>query len=136
MGQHQQKLTVLHESINADFFAVDEFFHHHVVLASCGRSVGIGLIQLVHAAYLGDTAAAGLVHDFEHYRQANLFCGGASLFETCDAAESGGVYPKGLVVGTVTKIQENNETGTRTAYVEPAVDFTSVSHVYILMPQQ
>lgn len=50
-------------------------------------------------------------------------------------AESGGVYPKGLVIGTVVQVNENTETKTRTAYVEPAVDFMAVSHVYILMPQ-
>lgn len=51
-------------------------------------------------------------------------------------AESGGVYPKGLVIGTVVRIQEDAETKKRTAYVEPAVDFTAVSHVYILMPPE
>lgn len=49
-------------------------------------------------------------------------------------AESGGVYPKGLVIGTVVQINENPETKSRTAYVQPAVDFTEVSHVYVLMP--
>lgn len=51
-------------------------------------------------------------------------------------AESGGVYPKGLVIGTVSKINVDEKTGERTALVEPAVDFTSVSHVYVLMPQE
>ncbi len=51
-------------------------------------------------------------------------------------AESGGVYPKGLLIGTVTEIREDAESKTRTAYVEPAVDFMAVSHVYVLMPSE
>lgn len=76
--------------------------------------------------------------NYNHMLKLDRIAEQTTLFEgdTLVTAESGGVYPKGLVVGTVTKIQENNETGTRTAYVEPAVDFTSVSHVYILMPQK
>lgn len=49
-------------------------------------------------------------------------------------AESGGVYPKGLVIGTVTEIAEDEESNTRTAHIKPAVDITTVNHVYILMP--
>ena len=56
--------------------------------------------------------------------------------DTIITSESGGVYPKGLVIGTVVQIEENAESGTRTAYIEPAVDFTAVSHVYVLMPSQ
>lgn len=75
--------------------------------------------------------------NYTHMLKLDRIADQTTLYEgdTLITAESGGVYPKGLVIGTVIDIQENKETGTRTAYVEPAVDFTAVSHVYILMPQ-
>lgn len=62
-------------------------------------------------------------------KQSALYVG-----DTIITAESGGVYPKGLVIGTVVQINEDAEAQTRTAYIEPAVDFMAVSLVYVLMP--
>lgn len=76
--------------------------------------------------------------NYTHMLELDRIADQTSLYvgDVLVTAESGGVYPKGLVVGTVTSINENKEKGTRTAYVEPAVDFASVSHVYILLPKQ
>ena len=76
--------------------------------------------------------------NYTHMLELDRIADQTSLYvgDVLVTAESGGVYPKGLVVGTVTSINENKENGTRTAYVEPAVDFASVSHVYILLPKQ
>ena len=46
------------------------------------------------------------------------------------------IIPASLLDFANTDIEENAESGTRTAYIEPAVDFTAVSHVYVLMPSQ
>lgn len=48
-------------------------------------------------------------------------------------AESGGVYPKGLVLGTVTEIFTDEVSNERYAYVEPAVNFTTVSRFFVLV---
>jgi len=75
--------------------------------------------------------------NYTHMLKLDRIADQTTLYEgdTLITAESGGVYPKGLVIGTVTEIKEDKQTGNRVAYVQPAVDFTSVSHVYILMPQ-
>ncbi|HIU30171.1 MAG TPA: rod shape-determining protein MreC [Candidatus Egerieisoma faecipullorum] len=76
--------------------------------------------------------------NYEHMLELDRIADETTLYvgDTIITAESGGVYPKGLVIGTVVQIEENAESGTRTAYIEPAVDFTAVSHVYVLMPSQ
>jgi rod shape-determining protein mreC len=76
--------------------------------------------------------------NYEHMLELDRIADQTTLYagDTIITAESGGVYPKGLVIGTVVRIEENAESGTRTAYIEPAVDFTAVSHVYVLMPSQ
>ena len=51
-------------------------------------------------------------------------------------AESGGVYPKGLVIGTVKSIQSQSSDSTRVAIIEPAVDFKRLSEVIILSPKE
>ncbi len=47
-------------------------------------------------------------------------------------AESGGVYPKGIVIGTVTEISTLADTETRYAIVKPQVDLQKISEVFIL----
>ena len=47
-------------------------------------------------------------------------------------AESGGVYPKGIAIGTVIEISTIAETETRYAIVKPLVDLPKISEVYIL----
>lgn len=47
-------------------------------------------------------------------------------------AESGGVYPKGIAIGTVIEISTIAETETRYAIVEPLVNLPKISEVYIL----
>lgn len=48
-------------------------------------------------------------------------------------AESGGVYPKGLVLGVVVDIVIDTDSGERYAYVAPAVNFTTVSQLFVLV---
>lgn len=61
--------------------------------------------------------------------QTSLYAGDVIV-----TAESGSVYPKGIVIGTVVELAEDTQTKKRIAYIEPAVDFTSVTHVYVLLP--
>ncbi len=44
----------------------------------------------------------------------------------------GEVYPRGLLIGTVTKVEEDDRTRTRVATVEPAADLDSISKVMII----
>ena len=48
-------------------------------------------------------------------------------------ADSGGVYPSGLMVGTVKSVSVDRGTGIATALVEPAVDLTLLSKVFIMI---
>ena len=47
-------------------------------------------------------------------------------------AESGGVYPKGIPIGTVIEISTLANTETRYAIVKPLVDLPKTSEVFIL----
>ncbi|MBQ7445501.1 MAG: rod shape-determining protein MreC [Clostridia bacterium] len=48
-------------------------------------------------------------------------------------AESGGVFPQGVMVGTVKSVSIDRESGITTALVEPAVDLTLLSKVFIMI---
>lgn len=76
--------------------------------------------------------------NYDHALELDRISDNSTLYvgDVLVTAETGGVYPKGLVIGTVTEITENKKTKERTAYVEPVVDFYTISHVYILMPQE
>lgn len=76
--------------------------------------------------------------NYIHMMELDRISDNTSLYEgdVLVTAESGGVYPKGLVIGSVVEIKEDKQTKKRTAYVEPAVDFNTISHVYILMPHE
>lgn len=76
--------------------------------------------------------------NYKHELELDRISDNTSLYvgDELITAESGGVYPKGLAIGTVVEIIENKETNKRTARVEPVVDFNAISHVYILMPQK
>ncbi len=44
----------------------------------------------------------------------------------------GGIYPKGIVVGTIKEIQNTKNITNRYAYIEPAVDFDKVETVLVI----
>ena len=48
-------------------------------------------------------------------------------------AESGGVFPAGIMVGTVQSVTVDRSTGIATALVEPAVDLTLLSKVFVMV---
>ena len=48
-------------------------------------------------------------------------------------ADSGGVFPSGIMVGTVKEVTVDRETGVVTAMVEPAVDLTLLSKVFVML---
>ena len=56
--------------------------------------------------------------------------------DTIVTAESGGVYPTGLVLGVVVDIIVDENSGQRYAYVEPAVNFTKVSRLFVLVTEE
>ncbi len=48
-------------------------------------------------------------------------------------AESGGVFPAGILVGTVKSVEIDRDSSIATALVEPAVDLTLLSKVFIMV---
>ena len=70
---------------------------------------------------------AGLIAD-RISRTAAIYAGDVIV-----TADSGGVYPAGLVVGTVVSVEEDEE-GNRTAVIEPANTFTSLTYVTVMLP--
>ena len=56
--------------------------------------------------------------------------------DTIVTAESGGVYPTGLVLGVVVDIIIDENSTERYAYVEPAVNFTKVSRLFVLVTNE
>lgn len=63
---------------------------------------------------------------------------GSSLFvgDTVVTADSGGVYPAGLIVGTVSEVNIDEESGEISAKIELAVDLTVVSKVYVMVSEE
>ena len=51
-------------------------------------------------------------------------------------ANSGGVYPYGIVVGTVKEVGVDETTGSRYAIAEPAVNFRTLSSVFVMTPKK
>lgn len=62
---------------------------------------------------------------------------GSSVFvgDKIVTADSGGVYPRGLRVGTVREVYVDEKSGEISAVVDPAVDLTSLSKVFIMTLQ-
>ncbi len=48
-------------------------------------------------------------------------------------ADSGGVFPSGIMVGTVKEVTVDRDTGVVTAMVKPAVDLTLLSKVFVML---
>lgn len=48
----------------------------------------------------------------------------------------GGVYPKNIKVGTVKSVEEDNVKVMKTAVVEPAVDFTKLEEIFVIIPNE
>jgi rod shape-determining protein MreC len=57
---------------------------------------------------------------------------GARVFTSGAGAELGGVYPRGIPIGTVVREEDELEGWSRTYRVQPAVPIASVSHVIVL----
>jgi rod shape-determining protein MreC len=51
-------------------------------------------------------------------------------------AETGQVYPKGIVIGTVTSVNGAEDDETRYALVDPAVQLKRISEVVLMVPKQ
>lgn len=47
----------------------------------------------------------------------------------------GGVYPKGIKIGTVLEVNEDKATVTKTAIIKPAVDFNKLEEIIIIVPK-
>lgn len=45
----------------------------------------------------------------------------------------GGIYPKGIKIGTIKKIENTNNIVDRVAYIEPAVNFDKVETVLVII---
>nr|WP_297003737.1 rod shape-determining protein MreC [uncultured Dialister sp.] len=45
----------------------------------------------------------------------------------------GGVYPKGIVIGTVEKVNNEGSDGTQSAEIKPAADFSHLEEVFVIM---
>jgi cell shape-determining protein MreC len=45
--------------------------------------------------------------------------------------KEGGVYPKGLVIGRVIKVERNKTLSRLSAYVDPAVPFDQITTVWV-----
>ncbi len=43
----------------------------------------------------------------------------------------GGIFPKGILIGEVTKVETDDYGLTKSAYIKPAADFTMLDHVII-----
>jgi len=57
---------------------------------------------------------------------------GARVFTSGAGAELGGVYPRGIPIGTVVAVADSLEGWSRNYTVQPAVPIASVSHVIVL----
>lgn len=55
--------------------------------------------------------------------------------DTIVTADSGGVYPKGLRVGTVREVYVDETSGEISAVIDLAVDLTSLTNVYVMAPR-
>ncbi len=75
--------------------------------------------------------------NLEYYLKLERIGANSSLYvgDVLVTAESGGVFPKGLTIGTVTEISTQTDTQLRYAIVEPAVKLQSVSEVFVLIDQ-
>ncbi len=62
-----------------------------------------------------------------------LFDEEAEVFEGDQLITSGlGIYPKGIVIGTVSEVGKDEETLLKTVVVTPAVDFKTIDRVFVI----
>ena len=47
----------------------------------------------------------------------------------------GGIYPKGLALGIVKSVDRSGQNLFQTIYVEPAVDFSRLEEVFVVLEQ-
>ena len=52
--------------------------------------------------------------------------------DTIVSSGYGGVYPKGVVIGTVEQVNVDAEGGTQSALVKPAADFSHLEEVFVI----
>lgn len=48
----------------------------------------------------------------------------------------GGIYPKNIKIGTVKSVEEDNVKVMKSAVIEPAVDFTKLEELFIIIPNE
>lgn len=72
--------------------------------------------------------------NYEYYLKLDRISASSDLYvgDLLVTAESGGVYPKGIAIGTVVEISSLSDTETRYAIIKPIVDLPKISEVYIL----
>lgn len=53
--------------------------------------------------------------------------------DTIETSGLGGIYPKGITIGTVKEIRRKTSDMNRYAIIEPAVDFKRLEEVFVLI---
>lgn len=90
--------------------------------AMLSRSGDIGVIEGNSSLrYLGQCQLGYLSRDVD-----------ISVGDYVETSGMGGIYPKGLVIGKVAEVKEDNATMSKYATVEPLADFSKLSHVFVL----
>jgi rod shape-determining protein MreC len=92
----------------------------------------------IHAAILGGNETVyGLIDGYDEETGRLLLTEIQSGKEVKEGAEVitsglGGVYPEGIFIGTVDKVEADRFGLTKTAYVKPAADFNHIKHVLVI----
>lgn len=91
----------------------------------------------IHASIQGEKDIYGLISGYDTESQSLLLTEipvDATVTEDQMVITSGlgGVFPKGLLIGTVEKVEPNPSGLTQTAYVKPAADFYNVEEVIVV----
>ena len=56
----------------------------------------------------------------------------AIIGDTVETSGTGGIFPKGLLIGTIESIQPEDHGMSNYAVIEPAVDISAVKRVYVI----
>ena len=52
--------------------------------------------------------------------------------DVVETSGMGGIYPKGIFIGTISKVEQDNKTMKTYAVLEPGVDFNKISEVLVI----
>lgn len=91
----------------------------------------------IHVAIQGEQDVYGLIEGYDEETQTLLIKQIPSdkkveVGQDVITSGKGGVYPKGLYIGKIEKIEPDQYGLTQTAYVKPAADFYNVEHVLVI----